>query len=124
MKFNVVLGLVATVGIMSTGVLAMPVALHESSLVVRGGGPGGGDGGGGDCGDGGYGGHGGDGDGGYGDHGGDGDGGYGDHGGGDRGDGGYGDGGHGGGRSRDDCGCYPPALIEVCISGLLDVCVL
>jgi hypothetical protein len=29
MKFNVVLGLVATVGIMSTGVLAMPVALHE-----------------------------------------------------------------------------------------------
>ena len=29
MKFNVGLGLVATVGIMSTGVFAMPVALHE-----------------------------------------------------------------------------------------------
>jgi hypothetical protein len=29
MKFNVVLGLVATVGIMSTGVIAMPVALDE-----------------------------------------------------------------------------------------------
>ena len=88
----------------------------SSSLVVRGGGPGdGGDGG--HCGDGGYGGHGGDGgDGGYGGHGGDGgDGGYGDHGG-----GGY-DGGH---RSHEDCSCYPPALIEVCISGLLDICLL
>ena len=29
MKFNVVLGLVATIGIMSTGVIAMPAALHE-----------------------------------------------------------------------------------------------
>ena len=33
MKFNVILGLLATVGIMSTGVLAMPVALDERYIV-------------------------------------------------------------------------------------------
>ena len=34
MKFNVVLGLVATVGIMSTGVIATPVALDERYMFI------------------------------------------------------------------------------------------
>jgi hypothetical protein len=69
---------------------------------------------------------GGPGDGGHGGHGG-GGGGHGGHGGGGRGhgggDGGHGGGGHGGGHTRDECRCYPPALIEVCIEGLLDICI-
>ena len=39
---------------------------------------------------------------------------------------GGGEGGHGGGHdghSYDECRCYPPALIEICIEGLLEICI-
>ena len=61
--------------------------------------------------------------------GGPGDGGHGGgHGGGEGGHGGHGggEGGHGGGHdghSYDECRCYPPALIEICIEGLLEICI-
>ena len=81
--------------------------LLSSSLAARGG-----------PGDGGHGGGHGGGEGGHGGHGG-GEGGHGGHGG---GEGGHGGGGHDG-HSYDECRCYPPALIEICIEGLLEICI-
>ena len=62
---------------------------------------------------------GGPGDGGHGGGHGGGEGGHGGHGG---GEGGHGGGGHDG-HSYDECRCYPPALIEICIEGLLEICI-
>ena len=81
--------------------------LLSSSLAARGG-----------PGDGGHGGGHGGGEGGHGGLGG-GEGGHGGHGG---GEGGHGGGGHDG-HSYDECRCYPPALVEICIEGLLEICI-